>query len=376
MDEAAKLIDFLISVGYPVKRGVNGNVLTRCPAHADSNPSLSIKVSPSGRLLLKCFAGCSFNSIMAALKEMGYDPRREPQAKNGIVSTFENADNTDVETNKRLGLRILQHILDTYPYLGLIDHETISYIKSRNLHTVGLTGKRVCYSMRLCSSTVLWRHILQEASTSEIAISGLGRWRGQHMEPCSALKPHRMVIPYIVDGKVIHFSSRAIHSDDPTRYASPPGWGSEAYPFLSEDATMAIIVEGEIKAGLLHYLAGLGTISIPGVDRAHKQVVQICRERNLQPFILFDKEPNPAIQRAQARICSEFHKYGIVALPIDLPVGRSSTVGRSRIAPDDLLLEVGREEFEGILIQGIERALAATASGTHTQNAPGSNGYS
>jgi hypothetical protein len=372
MDEATKLIDFLISVGYPVKRGVNGNVLTRCPAHADSNPSLSIKVSPSGRLLLKCFAGCSFNSIMAALKDMGYDPRREPQTSSISYSLME-ADNTDVETNKRLGLRILQHILDTYPYLGLIDHETISYIKSRNLHMQGLSGKRVCHSMRLCSSTVLWKHILQEASTNEIALSGLGWRREQHMEPCSALKPHRMVIPYIVDGTVIHFSSRAIHSDDPNRYASPPGWGSEAYPFLSEDATIAIIVEGEIKAGLLHYLVGLDTISIPGVDRAHKQVVQICKERNLQPFILFDKEPNQAIWRAQARICSEFHKYGIMALPVDLTVQHSCGIDRSRVAPDDLLLEVGREEFEGILIRGIERTLAAAASGTYTQNAPGSN---
>jgi hypothetical protein len=375
MDEATRLIDFLISLGYPVKRGVNGNVLTRCPAHADSNPSLSVKASPSGRLLLKCFAGCSFNSIMAALKEMGYDPRREPQ-KSSISYSLKEADNTDVETNKRLGLRILQYILDTYPYLGLIDHETISYIKSRNLHMPGLTSRRICHSMRLCSSTVLWRHILQEASTSEIAISGLGWWRGQYMEPCSALKPHRMVIPYIVEGKVIHFSSRAIHSDDPTRYASPPGWGSEAYPFLSEGATMAIIVEGEIKAGLLHYLAGLDTIAIPGVDRAHKQVVQICRERNLQPFILFDKEPNPAIWRAQARICSEFQEHSIMALSIDLPVERSDRVGRTRVAPDDLLLEVGREEFEHILIRGIERALAATASGTCAQNAPDSNRYS
>jgi hypothetical protein len=375
MDEATKLIDFLIAVGYPVKRGVNGNVLTRCPAHADSNPSLSVKASPSGRLLLKCFAGCSFNSIMAALKEMGYDPRREPQ-KSSIYYSLREADNTDAETNKRLGLRILQYIMDTYPYLGLIDHETISYIKSRNLHMPGLTSKRICHSMRLCSSTVLWRHILQEASTSEIAIAGLGWWRGQHMEPCSALKPHRMVIPYLVEGKVIHFSSRAIRSEDPIRYASPPGWGSEAYPFLSEGATMAIIVEGEIKAGLLHYLAGLDTIAIPGVDRAHKQVVQICRERNLQPFILFDKEPNPAIWRAQARICNEFQEHSIMALPLDLPVERSDRVGRTRVAPDDLLLEVGREEFERVLIRGIERALAATASQTRTRNPSENNRHS
>ncbi len=40
--------------------------LARCPAHADKNPSLTVKEGERG-LLLKCWAGCSLRDICAAL---------------------------------------------------------------------------------------------------------------------------------------------------------------------------------------------------------------------------------------------------------------------------------------------------------------------
>jgi len=54
----------------------------RCPAHPDRDPSLSISEAPDGKVLLRCFAGCSFESITNAL---GVDPRAlaGPHAKNG-----------------------------------------------------------------------------------------------------------------------------------------------------------------------------------------------------------------------------------------------------------------------------------------------------
>lgn len=48
----------------------------RCPSHDDSAPSLSFRES-GGRLLLKCFKGCSFESIREALKAQGVDLRAE-----------------------------------------------------------------------------------------------------------------------------------------------------------------------------------------------------------------------------------------------------------------------------------------------------------
>jgi hypothetical protein len=53
------------------KRGCDGNYICRCPGplhrHGDRHPSLSVKDGRDGKLLLHCFAGCSFEEIMAAL---------------------------------------------------------------------------------------------------------------------------------------------------------------------------------------------------------------------------------------------------------------------------------------------------------------------
>ena len=45
--------------------------LARCPAHADRGPSLSLANAPDGRLLLHCFAGCTFAEVRAALIQRG-----------------------------------------------------------------------------------------------------------------------------------------------------------------------------------------------------------------------------------------------------------------------------------------------------------------
>lgn len=59
--------------GKGCKPHKNGSGWTSlCPAHEDSNPSLSIADSPTGTILLKCHAGCDFKTIVAA---MGVNPR-------------------------------------------------------------------------------------------------------------------------------------------------------------------------------------------------------------------------------------------------------------------------------------------------------------
>lgn len=42
--------------------------MARCPAHDDHTPSLSINDGRDGRTVLKCFAGCSYESILAAMQ--------------------------------------------------------------------------------------------------------------------------------------------------------------------------------------------------------------------------------------------------------------------------------------------------------------------
>lgn len=48
-------------------RKTTGGYLVRCPAHDDHSPSLSICEGRDGRVLLHCFAGCTFAQIVAAL---------------------------------------------------------------------------------------------------------------------------------------------------------------------------------------------------------------------------------------------------------------------------------------------------------------------
>ncbi|EJF84693.1 hypothetical protein MCU_00271 [Bartonella elizabethae Re6043vi] len=43
----------------------------RCPAHDDQLPSLSLSNGHDGRLLLTCYAGCSFKEIIQALRRIG-----------------------------------------------------------------------------------------------------------------------------------------------------------------------------------------------------------------------------------------------------------------------------------------------------------------
>jgi hypothetical protein len=52
----------------------NGQVLVHCPAHPDDWPSLSLSVTPDGRLLWRCHAGCSQEAVQEALRRRGLWP--------------------------------------------------------------------------------------------------------------------------------------------------------------------------------------------------------------------------------------------------------------------------------------------------------------
>lgn len=57
-----------------------------CPAHEDHNASLSIRDGHSGGLLLKCFAGCSYESIVGALQTRGLPIRSSTAYSNKVFS--------------------------------------------------------------------------------------------------------------------------------------------------------------------------------------------------------------------------------------------------------------------------------------------------
>ena len=94
-----------------------GKGATHCPHHLDQTPSFSVTVS-SGRLLVRCHAGCSQDAVIAALKARGLwtaaprecDSYRESRRSKGTaVSTSGGTrpETTDQAADRRLAARKL-----------------------------------------------------------------------------------------------------------------------------------------------------------------------------------------------------------------------------------------------------------------------------
>ncbi len=60
-------IDNVLSRLEKVRQRQAGQWSARCPAHADKGPSLSVRETTEGSVLLHCFAGCSVHEITAAM---------------------------------------------------------------------------------------------------------------------------------------------------------------------------------------------------------------------------------------------------------------------------------------------------------------------
>ena len=82
-------VDLVLSrLGLNNVKKVSGGYMARCPVHDDKNPSLSITEGDDGRVLLKCFAGCSTEEIVKALGLTMSDlfpPSSKPQKKKADV---------------------------------------------------------------------------------------------------------------------------------------------------------------------------------------------------------------------------------------------------------------------------------------------------
>lgn len=59
--------DNLLQHLQKVKRTKPNCWLACCPAHDDKSPSLSIRETDDGKVLVHCFAGCSVHEIMSAV---------------------------------------------------------------------------------------------------------------------------------------------------------------------------------------------------------------------------------------------------------------------------------------------------------------------
>ena len=87
-------IDTLLTRLGKVKSTGNGKWLACCPAHPDKSPSLGIKQTDDGKILIHCFGGCQVVEIVSAIglqlsDLMPYNPTYQKGAKQPHFNKYE-----------------------------------------------------------------------------------------------------------------------------------------------------------------------------------------------------------------------------------------------------------------------------------------------
>jgi hypothetical protein len=92
--------------------GKPNDFMASCPAHDDRNPSLHVTTTKDGATLVHCFAGCTQDAVIDALRDKGLWPE-QPNARNG----------TRTEAKRQTG-----KIVANYDYItadGKLVHQTL-----------------------------------------------------------------------------------------------------------------------------------------------------------------------------------------------------------------------------------------------------------
>jgi hypothetical protein len=99
-------IDHVLSLLSKVKKRQPSQFSAICPAHEDRTPSLSVRETPNGGVLLHCFGGCSIYEVTAALGlDMSdlFPPNelsgREPKKLNRLLTPSQALELLDEEAN-------------------------------------------------------------------------------------------------------------------------------------------------------------------------------------------------------------------------------------------------------------------------------------
>jgi putative DNA primase/helicase len=98
-----------------------------CPSHPDTQPSLSLKDGDGGRLLARCFAGCSFENVLAALRQRGL---LEDSIRPASVGEIVHTERETREHDKRKAEAISRIWRECEPANGTLAE---TYLRSRGL---------------------------------------------------------------------------------------------------------------------------------------------------------------------------------------------------------------------------------------------------
>jgi hypothetical protein len=103
--------------------------LARCPAHDDRNPSLSLSDGAAGRLLAKCITGCSFESVLNALRGLGIieGTGRQPMTDPAELARYQAELHKEAEKKERQALAVWR---EAQPITGTVAE---TYLRCRGI---------------------------------------------------------------------------------------------------------------------------------------------------------------------------------------------------------------------------------------------------
>lgn len=103
--------------------------MARCPAHDDSTPSFSIRQGQDGKVLVKCFAGCSQQDVIDALRARGLWAGAGRNIRTTKKTTASKPTGPDPEALKRLDAAHKIHAASV-PVAGTVVE---TYLRARGL---------------------------------------------------------------------------------------------------------------------------------------------------------------------------------------------------------------------------------------------------
>lgn len=142
---AARNIDTLLARLEGVRQTGSDQWLARCPAHDDSDPSLSIRETGDGTILIHDFAGCSPDDITAAvgleLSDL-FPPRPQGHRRKPDRRPFPAADILRCLTSEITFLIVIANDLERGDVLSDQDRERLRICASRFRAALGAGGIR------------------------------------------------------------------------------------------------------------------------------------------------------------------------------------------------------------------------------------------
>ena len=123
-------------------RKVGGGWTARCPAHDDRTPSLSIRDTVDGKVLVRCHAGCEQEQVVAILRSRGLWTSNRPRSHRKQRLSVRGKPDQDDTKRTEVALAIWQ--ATTSAGNTVVE----SYLASRGLHLPPVSTLRFHYSLR------------------------------------------------------------------------------------------------------------------------------------------------------------------------------------------------------------------------------------